>query len=126
VLRQSNQIREGEENWDESKSLKELTLSVPGIAKLVNHLLEKHQGVKAAQEDIDKNLSQLLGGFAESGVTEEFGSFEKCQHRAGVRRYAVVGEIQKVLPPDFLFHFIRVEIDAEQRRRQVGFQRAFA
>ena len=71
VLRQSNQIREGEESWDDSKSLKELTLSVPGIAKLVNHLLEKHQGVKAAQEDIDKNLSQLgiLGDSLASTIT---------------------------------------------------------
>ncbi|MBI3852854.1 MAG: AAA family ATPase [Verrucomicrobia bacterium] len=71
VLRQSNQIREGQDIWDDSKSLKDLDLSMRGIANLVNHLLEKHKGVEVARGEIDKNLSQLaiLGDTLASTIT---------------------------------------------------------
>lgn len=71
VLGQSSQIQEGQETWDDSTSLKELKLNVRGIAKLVNHLLEKHKGVEVARDEINKNLSQLaiLGDSLASIIT---------------------------------------------------------
>ena len=71
VLSQSNLIREGQDTWDDSKSLEHQNLSVLGIAKLINDLLEKHKGIEAARGEIDKNLNQLaiLGDSLTSTIT---------------------------------------------------------
>lgn len=59
VLRHSEQIKTGENECDLARPLTEQSLSVLGIAKLVEDLLREQKGVKGTRDAIDQHLSQL-------------------------------------------------------------------
>jgi len=59
VLRHSDEIKKGKDDYAPDVLLKEQELSVLGIGNLINALLEKQQGVVGARTDIDKNLKGL-------------------------------------------------------------------
>ena len=60
VLQHSKLIKEGDEhNPDEPLRVREHNLSVLGIAKLVDTLLEEQKGVKSTRGHVDKQLRQL-------------------------------------------------------------------
>lgn len=63
VLRHSTQFKSGEDTVDLAKPLNEQHPSLLGISKLVDELMEKHQGVAGARNEIDS----LLGKLALSG-----------------------------------------------------------
>jgi putative ATP-dependent endonuclease of OLD family len=60
VLRHSKQIKTGENECDLARPLKEQSLSVLGIAKLVEALLREQQGVKGTRDAIDQHLTHFL------------------------------------------------------------------
>lgn len=59
VLRYTEQIKKGSDDYSPDAPLKEQDLSVLGVGSLVNAMLEKQQGVIGARKAIDANLEGL-------------------------------------------------------------------
>lgn len=59
VLRYTEQIKKGKDEFSMDTPLKEQELSVLGVGNLINSLLEKQQGVVGVRDFIDSNLEGL-------------------------------------------------------------------